>query len=196
MLDVECFTYLNMRLEDPMAPTVVLATNRGNSLVRGTPDVVAPHGVPIDLLDRCLIVKTEGYSREQVAQVVQLRAATEGLALGEGVLERLAEQGERASLRSASSPRPLSCAWLTHRRAQIRAAATLARRDPRGARRAPHYRGGRCQRARRALPRRARERRAHRGRHGPALIRAQPGSAIASVRPPKARSSVLPASSR
>lgn len=52
MLDVECFTYLNSLLESPMAPTVILATNRGNALVRGTTDVVSPHGVPVDLLDR------------------------------------------------------------------------------------------------------------------------------------------------
>ena len=41
MLDIECFTYLNALLESPMAPTVILATNQGNSLVRGTPDIVA-----------------------------------------------------------------------------------------------------------------------------------------------------------
>jgi RuvB-like protein 1 (pontin 52) len=52
MLDIECFTYLNALLESPMAPTVILATNRGNSLVRGTADIVAPHGIPTDLLDR------------------------------------------------------------------------------------------------------------------------------------------------
>jgi RuvB-like protein 1 (pontin 52) len=53
MLDIECFTYLNALLESPMAPTVILATNRGNSLVRGTTDIVSPHGIPVDLLDRC-----------------------------------------------------------------------------------------------------------------------------------------------
>ena len=52
MLDIECFTYLNALLESPLAPTVILATNRGNTLVRGTTDVVAPHGIPTDLLDR------------------------------------------------------------------------------------------------------------------------------------------------
>lgn len=52
MLDVECFTYLNSLLESAMAPTVILATNRGNALVRGTTDVVSPHGIPVDLLDR------------------------------------------------------------------------------------------------------------------------------------------------
>jgi RuvB-like protein 1 len=56
MLDIECFTYLNALLESPMAPTVVLATNRGHALVRGTTDIVAPHGIPIDLLDRCGII--------------------------------------------------------------------------------------------------------------------------------------------
>lgn len=52
MLDIECFTYLNALLESPMAPTVIFATNRGNSLVRGTIDILAPHGIPVDLLDR------------------------------------------------------------------------------------------------------------------------------------------------
>ena len=120
MLDIECFTYLNALLESPMAPTVILATNRGNSLIRGTTDIVAPHGIPVDLLDRCvkpictlicrrskpcldrcMIVKTEGYTTEQVAKVVQLRANVEGLKLGEGVLERLAQEGEKSSLRYA-----------------------------------------------------------------------------------------------
>jgi len=52
MLDIECYTYLNALLESPMAPTVILATNRGNALVRGTTDIVSPHGIPVDLLDR------------------------------------------------------------------------------------------------------------------------------------------------
>lgn len=47
----------------------------------------------------CLIVKTEAYTREQVAKVVQIRANVEGLKLGPNVLDRLAEEGEKASLR-------------------------------------------------------------------------------------------------
>ena len=52
MLDIECFTYLNALLESPMAPTVIFATNRGHTLVRGTTDVYSAHGIPVDLLDR------------------------------------------------------------------------------------------------------------------------------------------------
>ena len=51
MLDIECFTYLNRALESTLAPIVILATNRGISTIRGT-DILAPHGIPVDLLDR------------------------------------------------------------------------------------------------------------------------------------------------
>lgn len=34
MLDIECFTYLNRALESRIAPIVILATNRGRSIVR------------------------------------------------------------------------------------------------------------------------------------------------------------------
>ena len=63
MLDIECFTYLNALLESPMAPTVIFATNRGNSLVRGTADIIAPHGIPVDLLDRCGIAIVSATAR-------------------------------------------------------------------------------------------------------------------------------------
>ncbi|KAF4615978.1 hypothetical protein D9613_011271 [Agrocybe pediades] len=101
MLDIECFTYLNALLESQMAPTVILATNRGKALVRGTTDIVSAHGVPVDLLDRCLIVKTDAYTREQIGKVVQMRANVEGLKLSPEVVEKLAEKGESSSLRYA-----------------------------------------------------------------------------------------------
>jgi len=46
-----------------------------------------------------MIVKTDAYNREQVGKVVQLRANVEGLKLGNGVIERLAAEGEKSSLR-------------------------------------------------------------------------------------------------
>lgn len=54
MLDIESFTFLNRALESTLAPIVILATNRGFSQIRGT-DMMSPHGVPIDLLDRYII---------------------------------------------------------------------------------------------------------------------------------------------
>ena len=61
MLDIECFTFLNKALESKLSPVVILATNRGTSEIRGT-SIIAPHGIPVDLLDRLLIIKTMPYS--------------------------------------------------------------------------------------------------------------------------------------
>ncbi len=79
MLDIECFTYLHRALESTIAPIVVFASNRGRTVIRGTGDVVSPHGMPRDLLDRLLIVRTLPYSQEEMAQIIKIRAATEGL---------------------------------------------------------------------------------------------------------------------
>lgn len=51
-----------------------------------------------------MIVKTDGYTRDQIGKVVQLRANIEGLKLGSGVLERLAAEGEKSSLRYLHFP--------------------------------------------------------------------------------------------
>lgn len=51
------------------------------------------------IMIRCLIVKTSTYSHDEVGKVVQIRAQVEGLKLGTGVQEKLAEEGERSSLR-------------------------------------------------------------------------------------------------
>merc|ERR1712178_336744 len=52
MLDIECFSYINRALESPLSPIVILATNRGRCIIRGTNDIISPHGLPLDLLDR------------------------------------------------------------------------------------------------------------------------------------------------
>merc|ERR1711991_994295 len=71
MLDIECFTYLNRALESTLAPIVIFATNRGVCTIRGT-EVLAPHGVPVDLLDRMLIIRTMPYSVEEMVKILSI----------------------------------------------------------------------------------------------------------------------------
>lgn len=113
MLDIEAFTYLNRALESTISPHVILATNRGLTTIRGTDNepgsgshgegIVSPHGVPVDLLDRCMIVRTLPYSREEIKEVLGLRLKVEGLGVKEDALEKLADDGVRTSLRFVSS---------------------------------------------------------------------------------------------
>ena len=107
MLDMECFTYLNRALESTISPHVILATNRGQCTIRGTEyegtgsatGIVAPHGIPLDLLDRCMIVRTLPYERDEIKEVLRLRTKVEGLQIAEDALEKLTDEGMKSSLR-------------------------------------------------------------------------------------------------
>lgn len=101
MLDIECFTYLNRALESTISPIVILASNRGKTLIRGTDDITAAHGVPTDLLARLLIVPTNPYSPDEIKTIIRLRAKTEGLNITEPALDKVAEHGSKVSLRYA-----------------------------------------------------------------------------------------------
>ncbi|KAL3268392.1 hypothetical protein HHI36_007508 [Cryptolaemus montrouzieri] len=101
MLDIETFTYLHRALESAIAPIVIFATNRGRCIIRGTDDIVSPHGVPLDLLDRLLIIRTLPYAKNEVEQILKLRASTEGLEIEQDSLSALAEIGTQSTLRYA-----------------------------------------------------------------------------------------------
>lgn len=99
MLDVECFTYLNRALESTISPIVVLASNRGMTTIRGTDDLVAAHGIPPDFLARLLIIPTQAYDAEEIKRIVRIRGNTEGVAMTDAAIEKIAEHGVRISLR-------------------------------------------------------------------------------------------------
>ncbi|CCH41633.1 RuvB-like 1 [Wickerhamomyces ciferrii] len=101
MLDIEIFTYLNRALEASIAPIVVLASNRGLTTVRGTDDIKAPHGIPPDLIDRLLIIRTLPYSTEEIKIIIEKRAKIENLPISDDALNKLASEGSSTSLRYA-----------------------------------------------------------------------------------------------
>ena len=100
MLDIECFSFLNRALESENAPVVIMATNRGVTTIRGT-DYRSPHGIPIDLLDRMLIISTKPYGEKEVREIVRIRAEEEDVELDQDGLELLTKIGVECSLRYA-----------------------------------------------------------------------------------------------
>ena len=72
MLDIECFAWLNRALESDLSPVLIMATNRGITTIRGT-HYKSPHGMPLDLLDRCLIIPTQPYSEKEIKSILQIR---------------------------------------------------------------------------------------------------------------------------
>jgi RuvB-like protein 1 len=100
MLDLECFTFLNRSLESSMAPIVVFATNRGITTIRGT-ELKSPHGIPVDVLDRMLIIPTFPYSVDEMVTICKIRAGTEGINLSDDAVKLLGVIAQRSSLRYA-----------------------------------------------------------------------------------------------
>ncbi|EQB77860.1 ruvB-like protein [Camelus ferus] len=99
MLDIECFTYLHRALESSIAPIVIFASNRGNCVIRGTEDITSPHGIPLDLLDRVMIIRTMLYTPQEMKQIIKIRAQTEGINISEEALSHLGEIGTKTTLR-------------------------------------------------------------------------------------------------
>merc|ERR1712137_892678 len=102
MLDIECFSWLNRALETDLAPIVIMTSNRGNTQIRGT-DYRSPHGLPLDFLDRVVIVSTHAYSSEEMQQIISIRAQEEEVDVSPDALALLTKIGQETGLRYASN---------------------------------------------------------------------------------------------
>lgn len=112
-------------MEQDIAPICVFATNRGKCTIRGTEDVVSPHGMPLDLLDRIMIIRTKQYTQEEIINIenfakinhwlsckikfwvknffiVNIRAQVEDIKIDKDALEIFGEIGSKSSLRYAT----------------------------------------------------------------------------------------------
>ncbi|KAH8620898.1 putative TIP49 C terminus [Trypanosoma vivax] len=98
MLDIECFSWLNRALESPLAPVVVVASNRGISRIRGT-QYKAPHGIPIDLLDRMVIITTKPYTEAELSKIIHIRCEEEDVEMEDDAIALLTMLGKSTSLR-------------------------------------------------------------------------------------------------
>ncbi|MEM4389548.1 MAG: RuvB-like domain-containing protein [Candidatus Micrarchaeia archaeon] len=101
MLDIEAFSFLNRAIESELAPIIIFATNRGIATIRGT-DQKSPHGIPMDLLDRMLIINTYPYEKDEVAEIIRLRCKEEKAVLSDRALQHLVETGYKRSPRYAT----------------------------------------------------------------------------------------------
>jgi RuvB-like protein 2 len=100
MLDLECFSYLNRALESDMAPIVIMATNRGITRIRGT-NLKSPHGIPIDLLDRMIIIRTVPYTDKEIKEILRIRCEEEDCQMEADALVILTRIATETSLRYA-----------------------------------------------------------------------------------------------
>ena len=100
MLDIECFSWLNRALESDLAPVLIIATNRGIAQIRGT-QYKSPHGIPLDLLDRLMIISTAPYKEPEVKRILEIRCEEEDVEMLPEALDLLTRIALETSLRYA-----------------------------------------------------------------------------------------------
>lgn len=100
MLDIECFSFLNRAMESDLAPVLIMATNRGITRIRGT-NYQSAHGLPIDLLDRLVIISTSPYEEKEIKQILKIRCEEEDVEMSDDALTVLTRIGMETSLRYA-----------------------------------------------------------------------------------------------
>ncbi|KAK0466130.1 DNA helicase [Desarmillaria tabescens] len=100
MLDIECFSFLNRALENDLAPLGQLSA--------------VPHGLPVDLLDRVLIVSTKPYSEEDIEQIIQIRCQEEDVTLTSEATSVLTSMAMQTTLRYSLNL--ISCAQMLARK--------------------------------------------------------------------------------
>lgn len=98
MLDIEAYSFLTKALESELAPILILATNRGITKIRGT-DIESPHGMPLDLLDRLLIIPTRPYNEQEIREIIKIRANEIDVKMDDKALDLLTKLGLENSLR-------------------------------------------------------------------------------------------------
>jgi len=81
-----------------MAPLLIMATNRGHTTIRGT-NYKAPHGVPLDLLDRLIIIPTLPYTEPEIRKILDIRCDEEDVQMNDEAKEWLTKIGGATSLR-------------------------------------------------------------------------------------------------
>jgi len=74
--------------------------DRGITKIRGT-NYKGPHGIPIDFLDRLLIISTTPYTTAEISKILEIRAQEEDVEITSDALDLLTSIGEETSLRYA-----------------------------------------------------------------------------------------------
>lgn len=100
MLDIECFSWLNRALESDLAPILIVATNRGVTKIRGT-EYKSPHGMPVDLLDRLMIIPTAPYSAAELRHILTIRCEEEDVEMTDEAMDLLTRIAQETTLRYA-----------------------------------------------------------------------------------------------
>ncbi|AFP65429.1 ruvb-like protein 2 (nucleomorph) [Chroomonas mesostigmatica CCMP1168] len=92
LLELNIFSFLGKIIENQLAPVFFLTTSSITSKINGT-NILSHHGLPVDLLDRFLVISSHPNSFLEIKEILNLHSKEEMLILEEVALFFLAKIG-------------------------------------------------------------------------------------------------------
>lgn len=78
LLDNVCYSYVGKLIENTFSPNFIFTTNCSRKKINGSNNI-APHGIPIDFLDRFLMLPTSPLSKFEIEQIIETKSTILGL---------------------------------------------------------------------------------------------------------------------
>nr|UXY87468.1 hypothetical protein 1634Bnrm3_p101 [Cryptomonas sp.] len=98
MLDIECFSFLSKNIESVLSPVFILSTNNSTLKINGI-GFSSPHGIPVDVIDRFLVIQTSPHSYCELRKILSSKADDDLLYLDENAKELLTKIGIECGIR-------------------------------------------------------------------------------------------------
>ncbi|KAJ2999034.1 RuvB-like protein 1 [Globomyces sp. JEL0801] len=92
---------MSIRLIACLIATTIQSLTSLLTIFSGSDGIAAPHGIPLDLLDRLLIIRTVPYTIDEIKVILNTRSKIESIDISEDSLTALSEIGDKTSLRYA-----------------------------------------------------------------------------------------------
>lgn len=100
-LDQEAFSFISRTQENHIAPLIIMASNSIKQVPLENDCYDSLIGMPMDLLDRSLIISTQIYDKNSIKEIIRLRMIKEDINISEDGICLLADIGHSHSLRYA-----------------------------------------------------------------------------------------------
>nr|UXY87966.1 RuvB-like protein 2 [Cryptomonas curvata] len=98
LLNVDIFGYLCKNIESFLSPSIILTIGNSDLKIHNN-DFVYSHGIPIDFLDRFLIIQTNPYSYKDIKEILLLKVKQEMLCISSQAFELLIKIGIECGIR-------------------------------------------------------------------------------------------------
>lgn len=98
LLDTECYSYLNTLSEVTASPVVILSSNKEECMIRGSEEI-GKYGMPADFYSRVLEIRLEPYTKEEIENIIRIRAREESSQMTEEGIEAVCALGVAYGLR-------------------------------------------------------------------------------------------------